>query len=158
MAIYFLALGFSFHPPFATPRQWWAQKGLISTLSSRKISFSPVKGAVLVSKIKSFYASNPLIRANRVQLRRAGLDPRAEIAFYWGFFGSNFAQMAPGGAESDFGTQGWITLGLEQIFSTFSAPISLQIHWGARRMSLVLLILLEKCFNILLNSMVPALL
>ena len=60
----------------------------------------------------------------------ADLDPRAEIAFWWGFFGSNFAQMAPGGAESDFGLQGWITLGLEQIFLIFSAPISLQIQLG----------------------------
>ena len=56
----------------------------------------------------------PLIGANTsVQSTTADLDPRAEmgpvwtgIAFGWGCFGLNFAQMASGGAESDFGLQG----------------------------------------------------
>ena len=40
-----------------------------------------------------------------------------KIAFWWGCFGLSGAQMAPGGAETDFGMQGWIgTLGLKQTF------------------------------------------
>ena len=46
----------------------------------------------------------------------------ARIAFWLSCFGLNCAQMAPEGAESDFGLQLWIgTLRLKQIFLIFSA-------------------------------------
>ena len=52
----------------------------------------------------------------------------AVIAFWLSCFGLNCAQMAPGGAESDFGLQGCIgTLGLKQIFLIFSVE-SCQVH------------------------------
>ena len=52
----------------------------------------------------------------------------AVIAFWLSCFGLNCAQMAPGGAESDFGLQGCIgTLGLKQIFLIFSVE-SCPVH------------------------------
>ena len=77
---------------------------------------SPKNGAVLLSKIQSYFwaKSGSLIRANTVQLSRADLDPRAHwvkwapvwdgipTAFYWGHFRLNCAQtaQAPGEVES----------------------------------------------------------
>ena len=78
---------------------------------------SPKNGAVLLSKIQSYFwaKSGSLIRANTVQLSRADLDPRAAhwvkwalvwdripTAFYWGHFRLNCAQtaQAPGEVES----------------------------------------------------------
>ena len=47
----------------------------------------------------------------------------AGIAFWWGSFALNCAQMASEGAESDFVLQSWIgTLDLKQIFLIFNAP------------------------------------
>ena len=47
----------------------------------------------------------------------------AGIAFWWGSFALNCAQIASEGAESEFGLQSWIgTLELKQIFLIFSAP------------------------------------
>ena len=82
-------------------------------------------------KCSPIFESNllPRTRANTlVQSTTADQDPRAEmgsvwtgIAFWWGCFGLNFAQMASGGAESDFGLQGWIGPSrLKQIFLIFS--------------------------------------
>lgn len=71
---------------------------------SNKVSLSPKNGAVPVSK--RFWA---LIRANTVQLPGADLDPRAEVGFWWGCFGSNCFQLALGEAESDFGVRDYET-------------------------------------------------
>ena len=85
----------------------------------RWVKYSPIFESNLV----------PLTRANTsVQSTTADQDPRAEmgpvwtgIAFRWGCFGLNFAQMASGAAESDFGLQGWIAPSrLKQIFLIFS--------------------------------------
>ena len=71
---------------------------------SNKVYLRPKNGAVPVSK--HFWA---LIRAYTVQLPGADLDPRAEVGFWWGCFGSNCFQLALGEAESDFGLRDYET-------------------------------------------------
>ena len=71
---------------------------------SNKVYLRPKNGAVPVGK--HFRA---LIRANTVQLPGADLDPRAEVGFWWGCFGSNCFQLALGEAESDFGLRDYET-------------------------------------------------
>ena len=64
----------------------------------------------------------PLHQGQYSPITRAEVgQPWAGIAFWLSCFGLNCAQMAPGGAESDFSLQGRIgTLGLKQIFLIFS--------------------------------------
>ena len=60
----------------------------------------------------------PLNQGQYSSITRAEVSPAwAGIAFWLSCFGLHCAQMAPGGAESDFSLEGWIgTLGLKQIF------------------------------------------
>ena len=107
-------------------------KPLESSLIHRKSERS-----VLALKIEPFrwVKYSPIFESNLVPLTRANTSvqsatadqgwngPRVDwnIAFWWGCFGLNFAQMASGGAESDFGLQGWIGPSrLKQIFLIFS--------------------------------------
>ena len=113
---------------------WCPYKPLESSLIHRKSERSVLAlkiGPFRWVKYSPIFESNlvPLARANTwVQSTAADLDPRAEmgpvwtgIAFWWGCFGLNFAQMASGGVQSDFGLQGWIGPSrLKQIFLIFS--------------------------------------
>ena len=83
---------------------------------ARKICFSPKNGAVSVNKIQSYFLvsfGSFIIRASTFQVPGADLDPRAEMGPAWAgitfgmaCLGFNCAQMASGGAESDFGLWG----------------------------------------------------
>ena len=78
-----------------------------------------------VNKVQ-FYLLSLFGSPNTVKLPRADLDPKVEMgprvdsnSLLIELFGLNCAQMAPKGAESDFGLQGIGTLGLKQIFLIF---------------------------------------